>query len=513
MRTKTRRRSPPVIASLAAMALLGLALRTGAQPPEQPAVPLAEPLANSPAEPPAAQKPALGLTLQAFARLAPLRPAAFAAQWQALLDEDLSRLASAPEPARMRQRFLWAQGRVMQPYFHWRDAPAAGPLQQDPMLPLLLRELPLRDARWWPLPEVQSFWRAWLHEQARALLASSPDLRHGDARWLRAELAALERSGLPLPQRRELMGRLLAEHVEDNGSQGLDPLLSAWRRLQAPAAEVARLDEAVKASRAHDCCHESPVLRRWQGVDLRVHVLEPSGAAASAATRPAMLWLHGGSFTQGQWWHSPVISAALRQQGVLVLAVELRTNSRFDTGPLEQLSDASLAYDWLLRHAGRLRVDPQRIGVAGFSSGAVLALMAATHGLDTAPGQGPRPTTGRYPAAIISLGGCADPLNPRKDGWFRRRVEAVGPPAHFSPMATVATGQPPLLALHGTADEYCPFDDMERFVAAYQAAGNAAELVAIEGAPHFFGFFHRPGQARMREALAAALRRWGWIAE
>jgi len=492
MRHEQQRSKAGALAGVVMAALLGLSLTARAQPSEPP-------------QPPA-------LSMRAFAMLTPLRHAAFAAQWQALLNEDLSRLRDAPERERIRQRFVWAQGRVMYPYFHWRDAPAPGALQADPMLPQLLRDLPLYDPAWWPLAEVQAFWRAWLHEDARALMQQDPSLRRGDARWLRAEVAALHRSGLPRVHQRELMGRMLAAYVDDNGSQGIDGVVEQWRAMAPPAADLARIQAAIDANRARECCHESAVLREWQGVDLRVHVLEPRGAAATAALRPAMLWLHGGSFTEGQWWHSPVISAALQEQGVLVLALDLRTSTRFDTGPLEQLSDASLAYEWLQKHAARLRVDPQRVGVAGFSSGAVLALMLATHGLDPEAEKGRSPSVKHYPAAVVSLGGCPDPLNPRKDGWFRRQVERVAPPERFSPMAQVSSGQPPLIAFHGTEDEYCPFDDMKRFVAAYSAAGNPVELVAIEGAPHFFGFFHQPGQARVRATLAKALERWGWSA-
>nr|MCU0619119.1 hypothetical protein [Gemmatimonadaceae bacterium] len=67
------------------------------------------------------------------------------------------------------------------------------------------------------------------------------------------------------------------------------------------------------------------------------------------------------------------------------------------------------------------------------------------------------------------------------------------------------------LLLHGTADEYCAYEDVERFVDRSRAVGNAVTLSAVAGATHFFGFYHRPGQAQMRSAIGEALTAWGWI--
>lgn len=53
-------------------------------------------------------------------------------------------------------------------------------------------------------------------------------------------------------------------------------------------------------------------------------------------------------------------------------------------------------------------------------------------------------------------------------------------------------------------------DDRTTARGRYVAAGNIAELATVEGAGHFFGFSYPPGQRQMREAIANALRGWGW---
>ena len=201
-------------------------------------------------------------------------------------------------------------------------------------------------------------------------------------------------------------------------------------------------------------------------------------AGDSLGPRPAMLWFHGGSGTTGSWSHSPSVVSAPRANGVAVVAVEFRSRSRFDVGPIEQYADALAALAHVRTHAVRLDLDGNRIGVAGFSSGAGLALTLGTRGVD-AVRPSPHPSQRTYPA-------------------------------DFAPIDLVAAGQPPTLLPHGTNDEYCAYQDVEAFVARSRAAGNAVTLSSVAGATHFFGFYHRPGQAQMRSAIADALVTWGW---
>ena len=90
-------------------------------------------------------------------------------------------------------------------------------------------------------------------------------------------------------------------------------------------------------------------------------------------------------------------------------------------------------------------------------------------------------------------------------------AKRVGNPEDYSPTDLVATGQPPALLLHGTNDEYCAHGDVEDFVARSRAAGNNVTTSFVAGATHFFGFYHRPGQAQMQTAIAETLAAWGWV--
>lgn len=227
-----------------------------------------------------------------------------------------------------------------------------------------------------------------------------------------------------------------------------------------------------------------------------------------------MLWFHGGSGSTGNWSHTAGVARVLRALGVTVIAVEFRTGNRFDPTPTptptQSIADAIDAFAWVERHARRLHIDSTRIGVAGFSSGSGLALLLGTRGLgpiDRPPTKGER----RFPAVVLVTGACPAPASPREDGYWRKSISRIGKPEDYSPIDLIREKQPPTLVIQGADDEYCAYSDAKAFVERSRAAGNDAELSTVEGASHFFPFYHRPGQEQLRAATEAALVRWGWV--
>ncbi|MEO8019293.1 MAG: alpha/beta hydrolase [Pseudomonadota bacterium] len=453
------------------------------------------------------------LTMAKMLSLAPQPRAEFVRQWDALRDAELARIASAGggakadlADAKLRLAFRHAQGRVMYPFFHWRETDVAE-IEPDPSLPAVLAQLPSINARLWEFREVREYLDARLHELARQHLEHDPDLAQGDARWLRAELRSLDAL---LPARGLWMqqaGVLLAKHIDDDGAYGVDQPMGWWLARSPPADTVAKITATIEADRAHLRGTRTVKYREVGGAPLFLHILEP--ATPRAAPRPAMLWLHGGSATEGTWWHSPVTTEALLNSGVVVVAVDLTTGNRFDRDA-DQLTDASEAFDYVMAHGAELGIDTRRVGVAGFSSGGSVALLLGTRGAAPSAMRAALSSNHPRPAAVIVSGACADPLSGREDGYFKKTAGKLGDPADFSPFAQLRSGLPPVLAVHATGDEFCSFADMSRFADRSRALGNEVTLVTVEGVSHFFGFYYEPGRKQQREAIAEAIRRWHW---
>ncbi len=458
------------------------------------------------------------LATPAFAATWRTTPAEFRRTWDAALQSERSALvryrdritASQFDEELLRLRLRHAWGRVLWPYFHWRESDATDVIP-DVALDTLVRTLPLEDERWWSLPEHAALRGALVHERARTLLARRPALRTGDAQWLRAEFEAARELFRSESAQRSVTTALLLTHLDENNERGVDSVYAQWVALRPDSASHRRVDSLIADHRAARVGHAIDSYRRIDDVPLELHILRPT-AGDTSGIRPAVLWFHGGSGTSGNWSHSPGIVRELRRLGPVVVSVEFRTGSRFDAGPVEQAEDARAAFEYVQRNAARLRIDPNRIGVARFSSGAGLALWLGTrghsaHALDTDIAA----TERRYPAAVITSGVCVNPAGPKEDGYFRKRVSARAPVRLFSPIDLIAAGQPRTLMIHAANDEYCDFTDAERFSVMSGAFGNDVRFVPVPNATHFFGFYDRPGQAIMRTAIEDALTNWGWL--
>ena len=146
------------------------------------------------------------------------------------------------------------------------------------------------------------------------------------------------------------------------------------------------------------------------------------------------------------------------------------------------VADARAAFDYLIAHAGELRIDPDRIAVGGGSAGGHLAA-ALGSGLPLSPA--------RHASAAGRTTGRAQLLyNPMLD-------LAPGTPDHHlvkdyweevSPYHHIDSAVPPTLILVGSQDPEVPVPTAQAFCAAVQAAGGHCEIALYEGQGH--GFYH-----------------------
>ncbi|MER6427638.1 alpha/beta hydrolase [Streptomyces sp900105245] len=120
------------------------------------------------------------------------------------------------------------------------------------------------------------------------------------------------------------------------------------------------------------------------GPRLTVRVYAP--AARRGDPLPALLFPHWGGFVTGDLDTPRAFAARIADQvGAVVVSPDYRLAPEhpFPAG----LDDCWAALEWTRAHAGELGVDPDRIGVGGFSAGGALAAGLALRARDTG---GPR---------------------------------------------------------------------------------------------------------------------------
>ena len=222
------------------------------------------------------------------------------------------------------------------------------------------------------------------------------------------------------------------------------------------------------------------------GQTLSLHVFQPS---TNAISHPAVIFFHGGGWTQGKpgllFPHCEWLAA----HDVVGIAVGYRLLNHGALTLSDCVADARDAVRYVCAHAGELGVDPQRIVLAGESAGGQLA---AEVGLAPA---GP---------AVQGLALFNPVLDLPALPWAAKLPDA----AALSPVQQVRADLPPTLLVHGTADAVVPIEQAQRFARLMVAAGNRCELVALPGRQHAFfmpGFGNDPSVRAGREELARFL--------
>lgn len=215
---------------------------------------------------------------------------------------------------------------------------------------------------------------------------------------------------------------------------------------------------------------------------------------------PAVVIIHGGGWVGGDKGGDRefVTGTALAKAGYVCISIEYWKEAR-DRWPTN-LQDCKNAVRWLRVNAGRLQVNPERIGVIGGSAGGHLALMVAfTPGHDELD---PKPL---YPGVSDSVSACVDMYgisnlltrqgtdesgNPNgklsnKTQLFPESREAAPDKwKQASPITHIKSGCPPTLILHGSADTTVDRDQSQELAEALAAAGLESRLIMVQGANH-----------------------------
>jgi acetyl esterase/lipase len=205
-------------------------------------------------------------------------------------------------------------------------------------------------------------------------------------------------------------------------------------------------------------------------VTLKLDVYAPQGDTVTQ--RPAIVWVHGGSFSSGDKTSPELVDEAttFAKKGYVNFSINYRLepggcSASAPSGNclkaiLESRADAQTAVRWIRANASTYGVDTSRIAIGGTSAGAITALNAGYSSNDAGT-----PADANVRAAVSFSG------------------------AHL--FGTITANDPPALLFHGTADPLVPYTWAKNTVADATAAGAAAYLTAWEGDGHVPYVKHR----------------------
>ena len=290
---------------------------------------------------------------------------------------------------------------------------------------------------------------------------------------------------------------ILSAHLVDYGAKGIDTFLNDLTERYAGAEGVAKTAELYASQHAARAGHRTDVYRTIDGFELDIHLFLPDSNRTTESI-PAVVYFHGGSWTQGKPDYFFEEGRGYADRGWAGVSVEYRIGGRHGTQPVHAVEDALAAIRWLRANADRLGIDPERILATGNSAGGHLALMTALH----AEGDGARP------GALMIVSGVYDLVDVPNAKWIARSAPAGTRVTDISPNHLDQIPLPPTLLVHGSADMNCPYVTARSFYTAAKERGDAVDLYTVEGGEHFIWFGPYGGEvARAKSRFIEAL---GW---
>lgn len=212
--------------------------------------------------------------------------------------------------------------------------------------------------------------------------------------------------------------------------------------------------------------------------DLLLDVYHP---APGTAKRMAVIHLFGGGFFVGNKQGVATSSRAFAGQGYTSIASTYRL-----TGEAlwpAQIEDTKAAIRWTHANADRLDIDPDKIAIAGYSAGGMLALLAAGTGdRPEFEGNGGNSGVSSKVAACVAFYAAAraTPNLFPEDGATPAALAAASPTSYISKDFA------PTIFLHGVEDTTIPYQSSLDFFTALHTLGVKTDLHLFQGAPHAF---------------------------
>ncbi|MDB6080459.1 MAG: putative lipase/esterase [Akkermansiaceae bacterium] len=218
---------------------------------------------------------------------------------------------------------------------------------------------------------------------------------------------------------------------------------------------------------------------------------------------PLVVFIHGGSWSSGSRNDGREMLEWMARSGYAAASISYRLSEEAQWPA--QIDDCKAAIRFLRAKAADYQIDPDLIGVTGFSAGGHLAsLLGTSGGVKELEGTlGANLKTSSRVSCVVNFFGPEDfltiiPQNADHQvlSYFGQKNLTLlfGAPVdkaqeaakQASPVTWVSKDDPPFLTAHGTADPIVNFAQAQEIHAALQKAGVESHLFAMEGKGHGF---------------------------
>lgn len=236
-------------------------------------------------------------------------------------------------------------------------------------------------------------------------------------------------------------------------------------------------------------------ISKVQTPTLEVYLPDPA-----IATGDAVVICPGGGYAILAYEHEGVeIAQWWAERGVagLVLKYRLPTSDAQIEPRLSPLLDAQRALRLARHHAADWNIDPQRVGIMGFSAGGHLASTASVH-YDTGDSDASDPVNrhSSRPDFSILVYPVISFTEPFRHSGSRRNLIGPNPSddlvRHYSSELQVTADTPPAILIHAQDDLSVPVENSFVYAEALRAHGIVTEIHVYSEGGHGFGLRSEP---------------------
>lgn len=211
----------------------------------------------------------------------------------------------------------------------------------------------------------------------------------------------------------------------------------------------------------------------------RLDVYVPAGTATQARKRKVLVFLYGGSWSSGSRGDYAFAGRAFAAKGFVTVVPDYRLVPAIRYPAF--VEDSAKAVAWAHRHAGEFGGDAARLYLVGHSAGAYNATMLAV-----APEF--LGAEGLSPGIIRAVAGLSGPYQfvPLDQPETREAFKDVANLPRTQPIGRLRKTRavPPMLLVHGDADDFVRPSNSVNFAAALRRTGHEAELKLLPGVGH-----------------------------